>query len=142
MGTLPLIASVIQPTHTIRDIDDEIPTTSLLSFPPFPAQIPTDTLIPFAHWTTKGVWIQPDPSHRSGSTTAYGKRDALGNALIDVSEPVSAAERALKAEERRVMRLANCASGTRLTRDDCFRIGKAGDGWEEPVGTSRSSYDM
>jgi hypothetical protein len=138
----PSIASVIRPQSNTPD-DDQIPTSALLSFPPFPKH-PGASLASFAGWQGHGVWLETSSSH-PGTTDALltpKGRDTWGNALVDVGESSTMADRSYRHEDKSLKRLTKPASRMRLARQDCFRIGVKGDDWKEPFETSRSDYDM
>jgi len=47
-----------------------------------------------------------------------------------------------KAKATKSMKLANSKLVVRVEKEDCWKIGEEGVDWDEPNGTSRSSFDM
>ena len=137
-------------------VDTTVPSSAFLTFPPFPACPPSAKLIPFARWKASGVWLktlttdgevrdesrlmdhgtQPN-AHRGLSHDAHGT-PLTPTEMAPVEEDLEA--KLARAKVKRSRRLANSKLAVRVEKEDCWKIGEEGVDWEEPDGTSRSSY--
>lgn len=137
-----------------REDEQTIPASAFLTLPPFPPKPLDIHMIPFCSWQSSGVWLVGNTVEDEDDATLDSAKNSVSSSnvshdahgvpmtiLDSLPQEDDLATLEAKAKARR-SKVANSRLATRVEKEDCWKIGDEGIAWEEPEGTSRSTYDM
>lgn len=109
-------------------------------FPSFPAPPPRVNIKSFEQWVPQGVYLSQVDKNSSWSRDGKGLQFPANSSQGLGIQGVQNLEERMR--EKKLRQLQKGKLGVRVVKEDCFKIGDEGVEWEEPEGTSKSSYDM